>query len=169
MADEDQSKQRLFRDLAGRFATGVTVVTLRNDGEPLGMTASAFSSVSLDPQLVLVCIDRGASAYSSVEAADAFVVNILSQEQEEISSFFARTGRGEDGDAMGGYAYRDGATGSPILDGTLGWLDCRPWQRYDGGDHTIVVGEVVDFELSRPDGDPLLFFSGGYREIGTGR
>ncbi|MEE8422220.1 MAG: flavin reductase family protein [Dehalococcoidia bacterium] len=168
MADESRSDQRLFRDLAGRFATGVTVVTLRNGGEPLGMTASAFSSVSLEPRLILVCIDRGASAYSSVEAADAFVVNILSQEQEAISRFFARTGRGEDGDAMGGYGYRDGATGSPILDGTLGWLDCRPWQRYDGGDHTIVVGEVVDFELSRPDGDPLLFFSGGYRDIGTG-
>jgi flavin reductase (DIM6/NTAB) family NADH-FMN oxidoreductase RutF len=102
-----------------------------------------------------------------MQAADAFAVNILSRQQNELSSFFARTGRGGDGDAMGGFGFQDGATGSPILDGTLGWLDCRPWQRYDGGDHTIVVGEVVDFELSQPEGEPLLFFSGGYRELGA--
>lgn len=165
VADESASKQRLFREMAGRFATGVTVVTLRTGGEALGMTANAFSSVSLDPQLILVCVDKGASAYPAMQAADGFAVNILSRQQQELSSFFARSGRGDDGDAMGGYPYRDGATGAPILDGTLGWLDCRPWQRYDGGDHTIVVATVIDFELSQPDGDPLLFFSGGYRAI----
>jgi flavin reductase (DIM6/NTAB) family NADH-FMN oxidoreductase RutF len=168
MADQSVSTQRLFRDMAGRFATGVTVVTLRDSGEGLGMTANAFSSVSLDPPLVLVCIDKGASAYPSMQAAEGFAVNILSRQQDELSSFLARTGRGEDGDAMGGFAFRDGANGSPILDGTLGWLDCRPCERYDGGDHTIGVGEVVDFELLQPDGDPLLFFSGGYRALSAG-
>ncbi len=158
---------RRFRDLIGRFATGVTVVTLRDGEQAIGITANAVSSLSLDPLLVLFCVDKGASAYDALERAEAFAVNILAAEQRETSTFFATTGRGDDGDAMGGFAYGAGATGAPLIEGSLGWLDCRPWARYEGGDHTIVVGEVVDFDLSQPDGEPLLFFGGGYREMAS--
>ena len=159
---------RRFRDVIGRFATGVTVVTLHDGEQAIGMTANAVSSLSLDPLLILFCVDKGASAYAALERADAFAVNILALEQRDVSGFFATSGRGDDGDAMGGFPHRAGETGAPLLDGTLGWFDCRPWARYEGGDHTIVVGEVVDFALAQPDGDPLLFFGGGYRELGPG-
>jgi len=157
---------RAFRDLIGRFATGVTVITLHDGEQAVGMTANAVSSLSLDPLLILFCVDKGASAYDAFESTDGFAINILALEQGDISGFFATSGRGEDGDAMGGFAYSEGATGAPLLEGTIGWFDCRPWARYEGGDHTIVVGEVVGFNLAQPDGDPLLFFGGGYRELG---
>jgi flavin reductase (DIM6/NTAB) family NADH-FMN oxidoreductase RutF len=157
---------RAFRDLIGRFATGVTVITLHDGEQAVGMTANAVSSLSLDPLLILFCVDKGASAYDAFESTDGFAINILALEQGDISGFFATSGRGEGGDAMGGFAYSEGATGAPLLEGTIGWFDCRPWARYEGGDHTIVVGEVVGFNLAQPDGDPLLFFGGGYRELG---
>ena len=163
-----EAESKRFRDVIGRFATGVTVVTLHDGEQPIGMTANAVSSLSLDPLLILFCVDKGASAYDALASADGFAVNLLALEQRELSGFFATTGRGEDGDAMGGFSYREGMTGAPLLDGTLGWFDCRPWARYEGGDHTIVVGEVVDFQLAQPDGDPLLFFGGGYRELSPG-
>ncbi len=161
--------RRRFRDVIGRFATGVTVVTLCDGEQAIGMTANAVSSLSLDPVLVLFCVDRRASAYEALAGADAFAINILAAEQRELSSFFATSGRGDGGDAMGGFPYAEAATGAPLIEGTLGWFDCRPWERYEGGDHTIVVGEVVDFALSQPDGDPLLFFGGDYRQIGSDR
>jgi flavin reductase (DIM6/NTAB) family NADH-FMN oxidoreductase RutF len=163
-----EAESKRFRDVIGRFATGVTVVTLHDGEQPIGMTANAVSSLSLDPLLILFCVDKGASAYDALASAEGFAVNLLALEQRELSGFFATTGRGEDGDAMGGFLYREGTTGAPLLDGTLGWFDCRPWARYEGGDHTIVVGEVVDFQLAQPDGDPLLFFGGGYRELSPG-
>lgn len=163
-----EAESKRFRDVIGRFATGVTVVTLHDGEQPIGMTANAVSSLSLDPLLILFCVDKGASAYDALASAEEFAVNLLALEQRELSGFFATTGRGEDGDAMGGFSYREGMTGAPLLDGTLGWFDCRPWARYEGGDHTIVVGEVVDFQLAQPDGDPLLFFGGGYRELSPG-
>lgn len=165
MASPEVETKR-FRDVIGRFATGVTVITLCDGDQAIGMTANAVSSLSLDPLLILFCVDKGASAFEALARSDAFAINILALEQREVSGFFATTGRGEDGDAMGGFSHRVGATGAPLLEGTLGWFDCRPWERYEGGDHTIVIGEVVDFKLSQPDGDPLLFFGGGYRELG---
>ena len=156
---------RAFREICGRFATGVTVVTMRVADEPHGLTANAFSSVSLDPPLVLVCVDRAASVHDQMERAGAFAVNILSSVQRGLAEFFATHGRGDGGDHMGGFPHRPGATGAPLLDGTLGWLDCRVWNRYDGGDHTIVVGEVVDVELTQTEGSPLLFFGGAYRGV----
>ena len=154
---------RAFRDISGHFATGVTVVTMRDGDEPHGLTANAFTSVSLDPPLVLFCIDRDASLHDQMERAGAFAVNILSSAQRELADFFASHGRGDGGDSMGGFPHRPGATGSPLLAGTLCWLDCRVWNRYDGGDHTIVVGEVVEMELTQAEGSPLLFFGGAYR------
>jgi flavin reductase (DIM6/NTAB) family NADH-FMN oxidoreductase RutF len=160
-----EAESKRFRDVIGRFATGVTVITLCDDDQPVGITANAVSSLSLDPLLILFCVDKGASAHDAIASAEGFAINLLALEQRDVSGFFATSGRGEDGDAMGGFSFREGTTGAPLLEGTLGWFDCRPWARYEGGDHTIVVGEVVDFQLSQPDGDPLLFFGGGYREL----
>jgi flavin reductase (DIM6/NTAB) family NADH-FMN oxidoreductase RutF len=166
MSDSPNLDIRTFRDVIGRFATGVTVVTTTDGDSAVGMTANAVSSVSLDPFLVLVCVDKLTLAHEHLNDADGFAVNILAQGQGELSTFFASTGRGEEGDAMGGFPYQLSDRGTPLLDGTIGWLDCRPWQRYDGGDHTIVVGEVRGLALTQPDVDPLLFFAGGYRQLG---
>lgn len=156
-----------FRTVCGRFATGVTVVTAVVDGEPYGMTANAFCSVSLDPPLVLVCIDRRAAFHDRVARAGAFAVNLLAARQREISDRFA--GRRPDlADRFSGLAWRPGATGAPVLDGGLGHLDCRLWAAYDGGDHTIYVGQVVDAAVvgGADADDPLLFFASRYRSIG---
>ena len=173
MPAETSLGARAYRDLVGHFATGVTVITMAGE-VPRGMTANSITSVSLDPQLLLVCVDKGATTHDPLLNAGAFAINILAADQRETSDFFALHGEdheqalrtGDIPDRMGGFPHRSGATGSPILDGTLGWLDCRIWKNYDGGDHTIVVGEVVDMELSRRNGVPLLFFTGGYRHIG---
>ena len=155
-----------MRDVVGRFATGVTVVTMADGGQPCGMTANAFSSVSLDPPLVLICVDKAASVYEPIQRARAFAVNILSEDQRSLSDFFARHGRKGEGDPMGGFPHRSGKTGSPILDGTLAWLDCRLTEQFGGGDHSIVIGEVIDLQLSEPSGAPLLFYAGGYHNVG---
>lgn len=152
-----------FREVMGRFATGVTVITLDHEGALRGMTANAFSSVSLDPALLLVCVDEHASMHSYFQSATAFAVNILSDEQEEISRAFAE--RGEKTEVMGGFPYRTGALGSPILEGVLAWAECRVEHRYEGGDHLIIVGRVVDIGLEQPDSAPLLFFGGKYRTL----
>ncbi len=156
---------RAYRDWCGRFATGITVVAMRDGDQAHGMTVNAFTSVSLDPPLLLFCVDKSASVYDALERADAFTVNILSEDQRELAQFFARHGREDeaDADAMGGFPYSDSQTGSPILDGTLGWADCRVWGKTEAGDHTVVIGEVVDMDLSQPDRAPLLFFASGYR------
>ena len=166
MSDSTSFDIRTFRDVIGRFATGVTVVTTTDGDSAVGMTANAVSSVSLDPFLVLVCVEKSASAHGHLNDADGFAVNILAHGQGELSKLFASAGRGDEGDAMSGFPYQLSARGTPLLDGTLGWIDCRPWQRYDGGDHTIVVGEVRALALTQPDADPLLFFAGGYRQLG---
>ena len=166
MSDQASAEARAFRDVVGRFATGVTVVTMADSGQPCGMTANAFSSVSLDPPLVLICVDKAASVYEPIQRARAFAVNILSEDQRSLSDFFARHGREGEGDSMGGFPHRSGKTGSPILDGTLAWLDCRLTEQFGGGDHSIVIGEVIDLQLSEPSGAPLLFYAGGYHNVG---
>jgi flavin reductase (DIM6/NTAB) family NADH-FMN oxidoreductase RutF len=149
-----------FRAAMGRFASGVTVVTAkRGDGLPCGMTVSAFSSVSLEPPLVLVCIDKRASVHDSLKEGNHFAVNILAEEQEVISRRFAS----KDEDRFGGVGYKDGITGSPLLDGAIAYLECRVAHEYPGGDHTIVVGEVIHTQVT--DGRPLAYFRGGYAQL----
>lgn len=155
---------REFRSTMGLFATGVTVVTARVGQQVRGMTANSFTSVSLHPPLLLICVDRSASMHPLLEVADAFVVNILAADQRPVSDAFAR--RGDHDDAMGGMPYRAGALGAPILDGVLAWAECRVEARHAAGDHTIIVGRVEGLSVERPGVDPLLFFSGGYRALG---
>jgi flavin reductase (DIM6/NTAB) family NADH-FMN oxidoreductase RutF len=157
-------ESRAYRDLIGRFATGVTVITTQVGDQVRAMTANAISSVSLDPLLVLVCIERRASLHDLLLESGVFAVNILDEDQRELSDLFAR--RAELDEPMGGVSFSEGSTGSPLIEGVIGWIDCEVWRTYDGGDHTIVVGRVVDMSMARPDARPLLFFSGRYRSLG---
>ena len=159
---EPSIDSRQFRDVMGRFATGVTVVTVAVDHQRRGMTANAVASLSLHPPLLLVCVDRNSSIYPLMEVAGAFAVNILAAGQRPIAEFFA-SGFGED--PMGGYLYRDGALGSPLLAGALAWVECRVSERYSGGDHTIVVGRVDSLAAASAGVSPLIFYSGSYRAI----
>lgn len=149
---------RAFRDAMGQFATGVTIVSTWNEGEVQAMTANAFSSVSLDPPLVLVCIARTANTHGAILRANRFAVSILPEESEGVSNFYA--GRRDAGTA--GEFDLERAK-SPVLKEALAWVDCRVWQVYDGGDHSIFVGEVEALEVR--GGEPLLFFAGRYRRI----
>lgn len=149
-----------FRATMGRFASGITVITARDaDGADVGMTVSAFSSLSLDPPLVLVCIDRAASVGPTLETAESFGVNVLSQDQEAISRRFAE----RDVDRFQGVAYTRGHSGVPLLDGALAQLECRVTERHPGGDHTILIGAVESAEVR--EGNPLLYYRGGYRRL----
>ena len=153
-----------FRRVMSRFATGVTVMTCHHGGEPHGMTANAVSSVSLDPLLVLVCVEEDTEMRRLVRDAGAFALSILPATATELSNHFA------DGDRPSGVAqFRDVATstlvtGSPLLDVAIGWIDCRVWKIHDGGDHDIVVGEVVGCELGE-DAPALGYFGSSYTTI----
>ncbi len=157
---------RLYRDAIGRFATGVTVVTVDDGRVPRGMTANAVSSVSLDPVLLLVCVAKSARSHDALAAARCFGVSVLAADQRALSDFFARSSADAE-TPMGGWPYRTGSTGAPILQGALAWFECRVTEWLPGGDHSIVVGEVVDLALERPDDEPLLFHAGAYRRLGA--
>lgn len=146
-----------FRSVLGQWPSGVTVVTTVVDGGWHGMTASSFSSVSLDPPLVSVCLAKAVWTHGLVAASGVFAVNILAKDQASLGMLFAGQ-RPEVADRFEGLAARSAVTGAPVLTEALGWLDCRVVQAYDGGDHTIFVGEVVDADTPRLTA-PLLFHS----------
>jgi flavin reductase (DIM6/NTAB) family NADH-FMN oxidoreductase RutF len=152
-----------FRRAMGRFTTGVTLITTRLGDEFHGMTANAVTSLSLDPMLVLVCVDKTADTHDILSKAGVFAVNILNKAQAEISNRFAKKefdgAHGLD-DLPHGFAL----TGAPIIEGALAYLDCRTITEHHGGDHTIFIGEVVEArELS--EGEPLVFYRGKYGEF----
>ena len=150
-----------LRRVMGHFATGIAVITTHNKtGEIHGLTVNAFTSVSLVPPLCLICVDKKAESYASFEESKIFTVNFLADDQEDVSRRFAVSG----GDKFTGVAYRLGGNGAPILDGTLGHLECRLTAVFDGGDHSIYLGEVE--EAQTREGRPLLFYRGGYRTLG---
>jgi len=152
----------LFRQLMGRFATGVTVVTVMSpDGTPSGMTVNSLSSVSLDPPLVSICIDQGAVMHAALTGAPGFVVNILRSDQEAVSRRFA-----EDlPDRFDGVGYGLSSDGQPILDGVLAHLECTGHASIEAGDHSVFLGRVVGGASG--GGRPLLFYQGGYGLDGT--
>jgi flavin reductase (DIM6/NTAB) family NADH-FMN oxidoreductase RutF len=150
-----------LRRVMGHFATGVTVITtFSKEGKLHGLTANAVSSLSLDPPLLIICVDKKAESYACFEDSGVFTVNILGDEQEDLSRRFAVSG----GEKFEGVAYRRGANGAPILSGALAHLECKLHATYEGGDHTIYLGLIEEAETR--EGKPLLFFRGGYREIG---
>jgi flavin reductase (DIM6/NTAB) family NADH-FMN oxidoreductase RutF len=153
-----------FRNAIGHFATGVTVVTsVGADGEPVGTTANAVSSLSLDPPLVLVCFDRASMTLEAVRAHGAFAVNVLAAPQRHLSANFARRGLTAAWDEV---RHRPGPTGSPRLEGVLAALECTVEHYLPGGDHEIVIGRVRDVETSGDDVAPLVFWRGGYAALG---
>lgn len=151
-----------FRDLLGRFATGVTVLTTRDaDGRDRGMTVSALTAVSLDPPLVLACIGHDASIADAVAAASHFGLSVLAADQEALSLHFADPNT----DRFDGVPCSRGVIGVALLDGAIAHLECRIHARHDDGDHTIVVGEVL--AGSARDGEPLVHFRGGYGHMAS--
>lgn len=149
-----------FRRTLGCFATGVTVITATDPaGNPRGLTANAFSSLSLDPTLILVCVDHRSDTFPVIGQASSFAVNILGEEQREISQRFA--GKGEN--KFEGLSHHAGQTGAPILDGALAVIECSVHQAHEAGDHTIFIGKVESVEHG--PGKPLLFFRGNYASL----
>ena len=153
-----------FRSVIGHFASGVTVITSA-DGETLhGMTANAVSSLSLDPVLLLICVDKTAHSYKAIQAGGAFAVHILGEHQEAVSRLFAKHEDSPPGH-LRGQAFRVGKTGVPILTECLAFLECRVVNMLDGGDHSIFLGEVIDEAVVNHDAPPLIFYRGGYRSL----
>jgi flavin reductase (DIM6/NTAB) family NADH-FMN oxidoreductase RutF len=148
-----------FKASLGRFASGVTVVTTKDADEKLhGLTVSAFCSVSMNPPLILVCITKSTHSHSAFEESKVFAVNVLSENQQHISNRFAAYHE----DKFAGISYRNGIENLPVLDDCLVNLECRLKQSYDGGDHTIFVGEIENATVN--DGKPLIYWHGNYRE-----
>jgi flavin reductase (DIM6/NTAB) family NADH-FMN oxidoreductase RutF len=153
--------ERELRDALGRFATGVTVVTTMTSAGPLGITANSFSSVSLDPPLVLWAPARKSRRFPAFEAASHFAVHVLSAGQRELAEQFAGPGEGFEG-----VAFVPGLGEAPLLGGCAARFECRHAAGYDGGDHLIVVGEVL--RLVQADLAPLLYYRGGYCGLVSG-
>jgi flavin reductase (DIM6/NTAB) family NADH-FMN oxidoreductase RutF len=155
-----------FRKALGCFATGVTVITVDYEGEVHGMTANAFTSVSLDPMLVLVCVDHRARTHAHLHTKKRFGVNVLAENQRAISEYYAlATQTHQDAEREAGAQFDRTPHGTPVLHGALAYLECRLRTAEDAGDHTIFIAEVEDVVVR--EGDPLLFFRGKYRAIGT--
>jgi flavin reductase (DIM6/NTAB) family NADH-FMN oxidoreductase RutF len=147
-----------FRAVLGHFCTGITVVTANDADGPVGFTAQSFSSLSLDPPLVLVCPALTSTSWPRIEAAGHFCVNVLADDQEELGRGFAARGA----DKFAGIGYTPApVTRSPLLTGCLAWIDCRLEAVHSGGDHVIVVGRVMDLGVA-DHGRPLLFYRGGF-------
>jgi len=152
-----------FRRALGQFASGVTVVTTRDaSGQPLGLTVSAFCSVSLDPPLVLVCIDHRSEANRGLRESGLFAVNVLREDQEEVSRRFAAPGSAK----HGGFDFLDGRHGLPLVPGALAHVECRVRSFHDEGDHAVWVGAVS--RVATHPGLPLVHHAGSYRRLVPG-
>ncbi|MGF1502460.1 MAG: flavin reductase family protein [Paracoccaceae bacterium] len=150
-----------LRRALGQFATGVTIVTARTfDGQPVGFTANSFTSVSLEPPLLLVCLAHGAASYGAFRAADSFAVNVLAAGQEDTAKRFAQRGA----DKFGPTPWQEGARGAPLIDGSLARFDCAMHQRFAAGDHDILMGRVIGFSVD--DGAALLYHRGAFHALG---
>jgi flavin reductase (DIM6/NTAB) family NADH-FMN oxidoreductase RutF len=151
----------LFREVFGRFATGVAVITSAASAASGGMTANALCSLSLDPLLALVCFENNARTLAIVREAGRFGVNVLSAQQEEVAEVFAS--KVPESEKLEGVAHRY-ETGVPIIEGALSWAACSLRELIAGGDHTIAIGEVVALGLG--EGDPLVWYAGQYHDFG---
>lgn len=150
-----------YRKVVSRFATGVTIVTTQNaQGQPYGLTVSAFTSVSLAPLLVLVCLSNHLSGLEAFQESNRFGINLLAVDQEELSNHFATPGTDR---SQGPYV--SGQTGIPVLEGVIARLECEVTEWYPGGDHTIMMGEVKSAEIVNAEKEPLLYYGGRYKRL----
>lgn len=152
-----------FKQAARRFASGVTVVTTRRGPEVYGLTVSAFSTLSIDPLLILVCVRTGNVLSDMVSETQRFVVNILREEQRSVSQYFATPGRAPVVEEFPDIPTRNGATGAPVIENSLAYFDCALEAAHIGGDHMIFVGRVVS--AGATEGWPLVYFDGDYRGV----
>lgn len=148
---------RIFRDAMGKFVTGITVVTTKDDKDIHGMTVNAFMSISLDPKLIAISIDENASMYTKLQETKRFGISILKEEQKEISMIFAKQME-RDRDIQ--YTFQDGV---PVIEDTLATISCSVKDMVKAGDHMIFIGEVTALTVN--DGEPILYFDGDYRNI----
>ncbi len=158
--------QAEFRRTMGCFATGVTIITLDDGGQVHGMTANAFASVSLDPPLVLVCVDHKAQTHAHLHAKKRFGVNVLAEHQRAVSEYYSNPLRTHLEISQSGASFDRTRHGTPVLHGALAYLECRLHSAQDAGDHTIFIAEVEDVVVR--DGNPLLFFRGCYEKLDQG-
>lgn len=149
-----------FRRALGHFASGVTVVTATNGDVRHGITVSSFCSLSLEPPLVLICIDRTTGSHELIKAAGTFAVNILAEESQDLSQLFASRSP----DKFASVAFHAGQTGAPLLDEALATIECRLYDQLPGGDHSIFVGEVIATEI-RDERAPLLYYRSRYHQL----
>lgn len=156
-----------FRKAMGCFATGVTVITVDQDGEVHGMTANAFTSVSLDPLLVLVCVDHRARTHAHLQARKRFGVNVLRSDQQAISAYYARSAETHLHPEAAGARFDRTEHGTPVLRDALAYMECRLHTAQSAGDHTIFIAEVEEVKVR--EGDPLLYFRGRYHDLGSER
>ncbi len=152
-----------FRQVLSRFATGVTIVTVKNKEGIHGLTVNAFTSVSLEPLLILICIQKNGVSHDALSESEHFVVNILSEQQKDLADRFANVNLSST-ERFQNLAYQLNARGIPILSGVLGYLECRIVNELDGGDHTIYLGEVERAEVSE-EKKPLLFYNSQYYQL----
>ena len=156
---EAQAAARRFRDVLGRYCSGVTVVTSMAGGEPVGMTCQSFSSVSLDPPLVMFIPAKTSRAWPAIQRSGHFCVNFLSADQIELSNVMASKGA----DKFAGVEWSLSKTGAPLLEGVIGYVDCTINDVHEAGDHFVVIGRVQEMELRGPGrAAPLLYFEGAY-------
>ena len=146
-----------YRTVLGHFATGIALVTAIDNGEPVGMACNSFTSVSLEPPLVLFCAAKSSTTWPRIQAAGKWAANFVEEDGEEAVRLFAQKGA----DRFAHLRYRPGASGSPIVDDALAFVDCETVAEHDAGDHIIVVGRVLGLGYA-PEGKPLLFYRGGY-------
>ena len=153
---------RDFRNTVGCFATGVTIITtIDSEGNPIGLTANSFTSLSLDPPMVLFCLDRNVASFDEFQMGGHFAVNILSTSQQDISNRFAKSGP----EKWEGCEFSSWDTGSPIFPGCLASMECDVTSIIDGGDHVIVLGKVIRMERDDEFSKPLLYFLGCYANL----
>jgi 3-hydroxy-9,10-secoandrosta-1,3,5(10)-triene-9,17-dione monooxygenase reductase component len=153
MSGFDQAR---FREVLGHFATGITIVTATDEGEPVGFSCQSFAALSLDPPMVILAPAKSSTSWPRIARAGSFCVNILGEHQEAVCRVFAVSG----GDKFDGVDWTPGVTGSPLIDGSLATVECTLGAIYEGGDHELVTGHVVDMEIGK--GSPLIFYRSGF-------
>jgi flavin reductase (DIM6/NTAB) family NADH-FMN oxidoreductase RutF len=162
------SDQRLLRTVFAAFATGVTVVTVGGP-QPHGMTANSFTSVSLEPPLVLVCVGHGAVMHERLSRTGAFAISVLAAHQDAVARHFADRTRRHGIAQFDGVPWSPGPrSGAPLIDGALAWLECGLWRAYDGGDHSIFLGQVRSAQRQDQEA-ALLFFDGRFDRLAFDR
>jgi flavin reductase (DIM6/NTAB) family NADH-FMN oxidoreductase RutF len=148
--------QARFREVLGHFATGITIVTALEESIPVGFSCQSFAALSLEPPMVILAPAKSSTSWPRIARAGSFCVNILGEHQEAVCRAFAVSG----GDKFDGVGWTPGVTGSPLIDGSLATVECTLGAIYEGGDHELVTGHVVDMEIGK--GSPLIFYRSGF-------